>query len=96
MGEEENKKTLKNESLNDKAATRWTKIKAATVTIHGKKHKIRKIVRAKANELPRMDLKDGDVINHYENLKKAISIDGVAGFNNYIEIVNRRIKELKQ
>lgn len=92
----ERKKREKEEAINQKVETTWKSIKADTISLYGKKHKIRKIVRSKANELPVMTLKEGGRIDHYENLKKAICIDGAAGFNNYIELVNKRINELKK
>ncbi|WP_139959184.1 hypothetical protein [Flavicella sediminum] len=92
----ERKKREAEEALIIQVETTWAKIKGTTVKLHGRKCKIRQIVRSKANELPKMELKDGSIINHYLNLKKAICVDGVKGFNNYIELVNKRINEIKQ
>lgn len=91
----ERKARLKKEEETRIVSKKWKQIKAATVRVHGKKVKVRQIVRSKANELPRMNTNDGP-IDHYDNLKRAICIGDVEGFNNYIELVNKRIKELKQ
>ena len=91
----EKRERIQREEIDNRVKNTWATIKSQTVKIHGKKVKVRQVVRSKANELPKMNTKEGS-IDHYMNLKKAICIDGVDGFNNYIELVNKRIKELKQ
>lgn len=90
------KSRIENEDQDRKVEKVWSEIKSSSVKLYGKNIKVRKVVRDKANELPVMTLKEGGTIDHYDNLKRAICLDGVAGFNNYIELVNKRIKELKQ